>query len=80
MTKPKFKLIIRKDNKGELYAVTQSLNEKTIWRTSESYTNRTSLIKACRYIPKPAVIQIDLPNEDWKYIEKLNIMLDQIWD
>lgn len=77
---PKFKLFIERDSKGELYATTQSLNGRMIWRTSQSYNNRIDLVNACRYIGKPSVITINLPDDTRKYIEKLNIMLDEIWD
>ena len=77
---PKFKLLIERDSQGDLYAMTQSLNGNIIWRTSESYEHRRALVNACKYICKPSMIVIDLPNADWKYIEKLNLMLDEIWE
>lgn len=76
---PKFKLNIERDHAGDLYATTSALNSKMIWRTSESYSSRVALVNACRYIPKPAVITINLDN-NLKYINKLEEMLNKIWE
>lgn len=77
---PKFKLLINRDSQGDLYAMTQSLNGNIIWRTSESYEHRRALVNACKYISKPSAMIIDLPNDTWQYVEKLHMMLDELWD
>jgi len=76
---PRSKLTIERDNQGNLYATLYAFNGKMIWRTSESYSSRTGLVNACRYVPKPTVLTINLDNNR-KYIQKLELMLNEIWE
>ena len=76
---PKTILLIKENKNGELYANLNSFNGKTIWRISEFYKHRDALVNALRYISKPTIIKINLPSRNWKYITKLESMIDKVW-
>ena len=80
MEHPKFKLIIKKDSLGKLYATTIAMNGRYVWRTTESYERLQGLKKALHYLKKPDSVEIHINNISHK--RKLNIEYNilSIWE